>query len=261
MKKNKGWAFVNDLDILGNVLWEENEEGVESNEATEDFDMFGWKDEPVEETKVEWEKTPETTEETPAEAPAEAVEESKEEPKAEEGEDLDKWLDELLKSSNVVDDKVDEIKDAAEQAGDDNLVWLIDELQTALAEKNLTIEELQKQVEVSNNRYLSKFGNEEELSIYKWEIEKLQDNPRLMALVKYYKTDNEKVKPKLIQILSDMIYDMTWQDVSELLDEKDKASMSVLNTPTWDIPPIQEPTPAKEETLDYDNSINNILWI
>jgi len=35
---------------------------------------------------------------------------------------LDKWLDELLKSSNVVDDKVDEIKDAAEQAGDDNLV-------------------------------------------------------------------------------------------------------------------------------------------
>lgn len=260
MKKNKGWAFVNDLDILGDMFWEENKEG-EVLDETEDFDMFGWEDEVVEEVKVEWEETPEVTEEIPAEAPAEVGDETKEEPKAEEGEDLDKWLDELLKSSNVVDDKVDEIKDAAEVSGDDNLIGLVDELQTALAEKNLTIEELQKQVEVSNNRYLSKFGNEEELSIYKWEIEKLQDNPRLMALVKYHKTDNEKVKPKLIQILSDMIYDLTWQDISELMDDKDRASMSVLNTPTWDTPPIQEPKPIKEEPMDYDDSVNNILWL
>lgn len=80
-----------------------------------------------------------------------------------------------------------------------------------------------------------------------------------MALVKYGDTENEKIKPKVISILSDMIYKLTGQDVSMLLDEKDKANMSILNSPSSDNQPIQENKKPEEKNMDYDESINNIL--
>ncbi len=258
MKKWKGGAFVNDIDILWDI-WLDDPEETTSDESVEDIDVLG-------------NQTPDVVEpEVKAEEPVAPVEdatlatEDKPEPEApkdevKEGEDLDKWLDDLLKSNAETDDKVDEIKEVADESWNDSLIKLVDELQSLMAEKNLTIEELQKKVDVANNRYLSKFGWEEELSIYKPEIEKLQNNPRLMALVKFLDSDNEKVKPKLVSILSDMIFNLTWQDVSDLLDQKDKAALNVLNSWGSDSPIMQENKPEEEQDMSFEQSTNDILW-
>ena len=259
--KKKGWAFVNDLDILWDIALDDSEPTID--DTLDDTAVLPASDKPEEEVKAEEPKEPETPEpkvEEPVK-PEEPKVNEEEPKKSEEGEDLDKWLDELLKNNVDVEAKVDEVQKAAEESWDENLIKLVDELQTSLADKNLTIEELKKQLEVSNNRYLSKFGEEEELSIYKNEIQKLQDNPRLMALVKFNGTDNEKVKPKLVRILSDMLYDLTGQDVSDLLDQKDKAWLSILDTPSSDTPPIQEMKKEEEKNMDYEESVNNILGL
>ena len=255
MKKWKGWAYVSDLDILGDI-WLEDTDTTTTDESVEDIDVF-WKEDktPVEEPKVE----EVVVEEPKVEEPV-VVEETSTPDNKEGEEDIEKWLDDLLKSSTEVDNKVDEVKDAVQESWDENAMKLVDELQTLMAEKNLEIEQLKKQVDVSNNRYLTKFGEEEELSLYRPEIEKLQNNPRLMALIKYSDTENEKIKPKIVSILSDMIYKLTWQDVSDLLDEKDRAAINVLNTPASDNPPMNTPIPQEDKNVDYEESVNNILW-
>ena len=261
MQKKKGWAYSNDLDaisLLGDIGWDDEGTEVNDNEV-EDVDVFGTEDK-TPEVKPEPTPAPEVkTEDTTLPTPEPKSEEVSD--KKEGDEDLDKWLDDLLKSNAEVDDKVTEIKDAIEESWDDSTKQLVDELQTMIADKNLEIEQLKKQVDVTQSRYISKFGEWEELSIYKPEIEKLQNNPRLMALVKYGDTENEKIKPKVISILSDMIYKLTGQDVSMLLDEKDKANMSILNSPSSDNQPIQENKKPEEKNMDYDESINNILWL
>lgn len=261
MKKAKGWAFVNDIDVLGDIWLDDSEENADIDNSIDDIDVL-WNKEPtapvIEETAPVVEETVVTPEEEtkPDEKP-----EGEENEKGESDEDIEKWLDDLLKSQWEVDSKVDEVMDAAQDGWDESMVKLVSELQWLIVEKNMVIEELTKQVEVSQNRYLTKFWENEELSIYKQEIEKLQSNPRLMALVKYSDTDNEKIKPKLISILSDMIYKLTWQDVTDLLDKQDRASMSILNTPSSDSQPMEAQPEKKDENIGYDDSINNILWL
>lgn len=244
MKKTKGWTYVSDLDIFG----DEPEDTINEDPTVDDIDVLGdiKEDIPtvIEEPVVEQEVAPE--------APVESVEEVNKGDS--EIEDIDKWLDDLLKNATQVEQKADEVQAAAEATGDEELIKLVDDLQTMLAETKVENDELRKQVEISNNRYLNKFGSEEELSIYKGEIEKLQGNPKLMAFVKYFGTDNEKIKPKLISIAADFLYDLTGQDISSLIEEKDKAGLSILNAASSDSQMIPDTKVVEEAKDDYDDS-------
>jgi len=264
MKKQKGGAFVNDLDILGDVWFTEEPEAQE-DDSIDDIHVLGdWANQETktEEPKVE-PKAEEPVVEFKVEEPKVEPTEPKSEPEksatAEGEEDIDKWLDELLKNNAAVEEKIDEVKDAADATGDDTLIKVVDELQTLIAEKNLENEQLKKQVEVANNRYLEKFGWDEEFSIYKPEVEKLQNNPRLYAFVKYFGSQNEKIKPKLISIVSDFLFDLTGQDVSELLDNKDVNALGVLNIPGSDNQPMKANEVKEDKNMNYEESINDLF--
>lgn len=267
MKKSKGWAFISDLDVLWDI-GSDDEQTNWGDSIVDDIDVLGKEDktpEQVNEPEVIAEVIEDATKPVIEKVEEPVVEETTDvtkddESKVKEGEDLDKWLDDLLKSNAETDDKVEEIKDVVDASGDEHLKKLVDELQSSRAEDKLTIEELQKQVEIANSRYINKFWDEEELSIYKTEIEKLQNNPRLMALVKYFKTENEKIKPKLITILSDMLYDITWEDIADLLNKKDTNALSaVLNGWGSDSPLIDEINVEEDKPLNYEESRNNLF--
>lgn len=244
MKKTKGWTYVSDLDIFG----DDTADDVNVDPTVDDIDVLG----DVKEDTVPVPDVPEVPAVVAPEAPVESVDEvSKGDSEIE---DIDKWLDDLLKNATQVEEKVDEVQAAVEATGDEELIKLVDDLQTMLAETKVENDELKKQVEISNNRYLNKFGSEEELSIYKGEVEKLQGNPKLMAFVKYFGTDNEKIKPKLISIASDFLYDLTGQDISSLIEEKDKAGLSILNAAGSDAQMIPD-TKVMEDVEDtFDDS-------
>jgi hypothetical protein len=73
--------------------------------------------------------------------------------------------------------------------------------------------------------------------------------------------DTEKIKPKLVTILSDMIYNLTGEDISDLIDKKDRAGMSILNMPSSDNAPIDTVKQVEEKNIGFEDSINDVLGI
>lgn len=175
--------------------------------------------------------------------------------------DVDQIVDSLLENSSDVDDKVNEIKDEAETTGNDDLVRLIDELQELLVEKNQTIDELTKKNDFVSNKLADKYWDAENYAFYKWTIDKLENNQPLNMLVKFYDSDNDKAKEKVIWILSDMIFEKTWQDISELINTKQKDSVSSALTDIswwWE---LWTPDNSKDTDKVYnrDESITNLF--
>lgn len=184
---------------------------------------------PAEELETTPEATEETTEdvveETPAEeAPAEATEDVQW--AAEEEVDIDQLVADILGGSDEIDDKVEDIKDEAQSSGNEELLGMIDELQTLLAEKNQKIEELTKKNDITSGRLMDTYGDAENYSFYKPTIEKLENNPQLMMLVKNYDSENEKAQERVVSILADLISEKTWEDVSSLINTNQKNSVS-----------------------------------
>lgn len=184
---------------------------------------------PAEELETTPEATEETTEdvveETPTEeAPAEATEDVQW--AAEEEVDIDQLVADILGGSDEIDDKVEDIKDEAQSSGNEELLGMIDELQTLLAEKNQKIEELTKKNDITSGRLMDTYGDAENYSFYKPTIEKLENNPQLMMLVKNYDSDNEKAQERVVSILADLISEKTWEDVSSLINTNQKNSVS-----------------------------------
>lgn len=136
--------------------------------------------------------------------------------------DLDALIEEILNDANEVDDKVEEIKQEASSTGNEELLNMIDELQTLLAEKNQQIAELNKKDEITSGRLMDTYGDAENYSFYKGTINKLEENPQLMTLVKNFDSDNEKAQERVISILSDMIFEKTGEDVSQLINSNQK---------------------------------------
>ena len=81
--------------------------------------------------------------------------------------DLDALIEEILNDANEVDDKVEEIKQEASSTGNEELLNMIDELQTLLAEKNQQIAELNKKDEITSSRLMDTYGDAENYSFYK----------------------------------------------------------------------------------------------
>ena len=205
-----------------------------------DFDIFNdWEDvteesfdaeapaEELQSTPDETTEEPveETTEDVESEVPAETTEDVQE-PAAEEELDIDQLVADILGNSSEIDDKVEDIKDEAQSSGNEELLGMIDELQTLLAEKNQKIEELTKKNDITSGRLMDTYGDAENYSFYKPTIEKLENNPQLMMLVKNYDSTNERAQERVVSILADLISEKTWEDVSSLINTNQKNSVS-----------------------------------
>jgi len=228
----------------------------------EDTSMEEVTEAPAEELEVtpEEDVTEEVTEEITPDVSAEPVEEDVPEETPEDDVDIDALVAEILWSSSDVDDKVEEIKDEAQSSGNEELLGMIDELQTLLAEKNQKIEELTKKDEITSWRLMDTYWDAENYSFYKPTIEKLENNPQLMMLVKNFDSDNEKVQDRVVSILADLISEKTGEDVSSLINSNQKNSVAnALTDVDWGGVVWTPSSPEEEKDYNYDQSLNELF--
>lgn len=228
----------------------------------EDTSMDEVTEAPAEELEVtpEEDVTEEVTEEITPDVSAEPVEEDVPESNSEEDVDIDALVAEILWSSSDVDDKVEEIKDEAQSSGNEELLGMIDELQTLLAEKNQKIEELTKKDEITSGRLMDTYWDAENYSFYKPTIEKLENNPQLMMLVKNFDSDNEKVQDRVVSILADLISEKTGEDVSSLINTNQKNSVAnALTDVDWGGVVWTPSAPEEDAVFNRDQSLNELF--
>lgn len=228
----------------------------------EDTSMEEVTEAPAEELEVtpEEDVTEEVTEEEIPTAEADVpVEEDVPEETSDEV-DVDALVAEILWSTSDVDDKVEEIKDEAQSSGNEELLWMIDELQTLLAEKNQKIEELTKKDEITSGRLMDTYWDAENYSFYRPTIEKLENNPQLMMLVKNFDSTNEKAQERVVSILADLISEKTGEDVSSLINSNQKNSVAnALTDVDWGGVMGTPSIPEKDEVYNRDQSLNELF--
>lgn len=228
----------------------------------EDTSMEEVTEAPAEELEVtpEEDVTEEVTEET-QDVPAEPVEEDvPAETSDEEDIDVDSLISEILWDTSTIDDKVEDIKDEAQSSWNEELLWMIDELQTLLAEKNQKIEELTKKDEITSGRLMDTYGDAENYSFYKPTIEKLEWNPQLMMLIKNWDNENERAQERVVSILADLISEKTGEDVSSLINANQKSSVSnALTNVDWGGVMGTPSAPEEEKDFNYDQSLNELF--
>ena len=228
----------------------------------EDTSMEEVTEAPAEELEVtpEEDATEEVTEETP-EAPAdEPVEEDVPEETSWEDVDIDALVAEILWDASDIDDKVEDIKDEAQSSGNEELLGMIDELQTLLAEKNQKIDELTRKDEITSGRLMDTYGDAENYSFYKPTIEKLENNPQLMMLVKNFDSDNEKAQERVISILADLISEKTGEDVSSLINSNQKNSVAnALTDVDWGGVMGTPSMPEDDTPFNKEQSLNELF--
>ena len=232
------------------------------NDGQEEEVDFNSTDAPAEELEVtpEVDVTEDVTEEVPEEPVEEVEEDVPGELAAEEEIDVDQLVAEILWTTSDVDDKVEEIKDEASATGNEELLWMIDELQTLLAEKNQKIEELTKKDEITSGRLMDTYGDAENYSFYKPTIEKLENNPQLMMLVKNFDNDNEKAQERVVSILADLIFDKTGEDVSNLINANQKNSVAnALTDVDWGGVMGTPSMPEDDTPFNRDQSLNELF--
>lgn len=218
-------------------------------------------DAPAEELEVtpEEDVTEEVTEEEAPDVPAEPVEEDVPEETSDDI-DIDALVAEILWDASNIDDKVEDIKDEAQSSGNEELLWMIDELQTLLAEKNQKIDELTKKDEITSGRLMDTYGDAENYSFYKPTIEKLENNPQLMMLIKNFDSDNERAQERVVSILADLISEKTGEDVSSLINANQKNSVSnALTNVDWGGVVWTPSTPEEEKDFNYDQSLSELF--
>ena len=218
---------------------------------------------PAEELEVtpEEDVTEEMPESVPAEEPAAPVEEDVPIEAPDDDVDIDQLVAEILWSTSDIDDKVEDIKDEAQSSGNEELLGMIDELQTLLAEKNQKIEELTKKDEITSGRLMDTYGDAENYSFYKPTIEKLESNPQLMMLVKNFDSENERAQERVVSILADLISEKTGEDLSSLINSNQKNSVSnALPNVDWGWVVWNPAIPQQEWwDYDYDQSLNELF--
>lgn len=230
----------------------------------EDTSMEEVTEAPAEELEVtpEEDVTEEVTEEIvpTAEAEAPVEEDVPEETSEEEDIDVDALVAEILWNTSDVDDKVEEIKDEAQSSGNEELLWMIDELQTLLAEKNQKIEELTKKDEITSGRLMDTYWDAENYSFYKPTIEKLENNPQLMMLIKNFDSTNEKAQERVVSILADLISEKTGEDVSSLINRNQKNSVAnALTDVDWGGVMGTPSMPEEDEVYNRDQSLTELF--
>lgn len=241
-----------------------------------DFDIFNDVDEtgndleatdaPAEEletdTSSEWDVVDEVLDEAPAESSeSDEVTEDVQDTESEEEVDIDQLVADILWDATDIDDKVEDIKDEAQTSWNEELLGMIDELQTLLAEKNQKIEELTKKDEITSWRLMDTYWDAENYSFYRPTIEKLESNPQLMMLIKNWDSSNEKAQERVVSILADLISEKTGEDVSSLINSSQKNSVSnALTSVDWGGVVWTPSAPIEEEKdYNYDQSLNELF--
>lgn len=103
---------------------------------------------------------------------------------------------------------------------------LRDEISSITTDRNI----LQKENNILNEKLMSRVWDDSNLWIYKWIITNLESNPKLMMLVKHlWNTDSDTIKQKLTWVVTDILFDLTWEDVSDLIN-KDQSSKILSST-------------------------------
>jgi len=228
----------------------------------EDTSMEEVTEAPAEELEVtpEEDVSEEVTEEAQDVPASEEVVEDVPEETSEWDIDVDQLVAEILWNTSDIDDKVEDIKDEAQASGNEELLWMIDELQTLLAEKNQKIDELTKKDEITSGRLMDTYGDAENYSFYKPTIEKLENNPQLMMLVKNFDSDNERAQERVVSILADLISEKTGEDVSSLINANQKNSVSnALTNVDWGGVMWTPSAPTEEQDFNYDQSLNELF--
>lgn len=175
---------------------------------------------------------------------------------------FDAMVNELLRQGEELEQQVQEVSDVAEDLDNPELMQVISTLQDMVAENKVTIDEVSKERDVRKNKYMERYGEDTDMSVYKPEITILEENPKLRSLLKYWNNGNEKVAEKVTKLLSDLFYDRTWQDISQILEEKDRtAASAVLNNAPSETELSPDLEPEEEDEITRDDSVNNILWI
>ena len=243
-----------DFDLFGGQL---DEETPETSVVEEDLFGGALDSEPVEEETVAAPEEAEPVEE----ATTEEADTTVDEVVADADElDAETIINELLWQQAEVDDKVEEIKDEAENSGNNELLSMIDELQSLLIEKNQLIDELTKKDEITSSKLMDKYWDAENYSFYKDTIDALESNPKLNMLVKYINSDNEKMQERVIGILSDLLTEKTWEDVNALINSNQKSAVSNALTDVNGWGEVAAPALDEEDKpLTYDESINNLF--
>lgn len=174
--------------------------------------------------------------------------------------DIDQLVADILWNASDIDEKVEDIKDEAQSSGNEELLGMIDELQTLLAEKNQKIDELTKKDEITSGRLMDTYWDAENYSFYKPTIEKLENNPQLMMLVKNFDSDNEKAQERVVSILADLISEKTGEDVSSLINSNQKNNVSnALTNVDWWWEVGNPAAPEEEKDFDYNESLNELF--
>lgn len=247
-----------DLDIFGDDAGEVSEEARETDAKT--MDIFG-EDAEEEASKAEDSKEGEGEaasadgEGEPdwasifggsSEASTEGEEGKEGEAVVAEGDEtLDPEIDDLLKQAEAAEEK-DERDD------------VISELRKRLVDQQVELDAASRQKDILNEKLMASAASDTELGMYKDVIGKLESNPKLRALVRYADSSEEPSKNRAINILAEMLEDMTGQDISTLLDktrtDKAKAALGSQGSAT------QASTKKDEEKdMDYDESVSS-LW-
>lgn len=240
MATGKGQFLNADLDIFWDDL-PESEEGTTESADDASMDIFWWAlDE--EETS-----TPDAEEEAVVE---ETTEEPTEEEETTEGneEELDVDLEKLF----------EEIENAA--SDDSETLQLVDELRKEVADLSTQNAILQKKNDSLNEKLMEQVWTDSNMWMYKWVIDKLEENPKLMVLVKNFGNTDDKIKQRLTWIVSDIIFDLTWQDISEMLDQAQSTKITSLMGAWWkEAPAPVKESKEKEEPMDYEESISSLF--
>lgn len=254
-----------DLDIFGDE-WDV------ADSSSADIDVFGdmWGEEESSsgdsDDKDNGETTPST--ETPSSENKADGESNDNDGSNEEGtdksqEDLDAEIKKLLWLDEEASNTVDDIKSKAQaEEASTELLNMIDSLQTQLAEKDSVINSIQKKLDVVNERLMSTVWDYEWLAISKDIIDKIDQNPKLKVLVKYFGNDNPTMKTKITSILSDLVHEVTWEDISEMISTAEKNKInSALWSSNWSYAPSAPARPAdtKDEDMSYEESIDKLF--
>jgi hypothetical protein len=144
----------------------------------------------------------------------------------------------------------EDLEKGAEKNGNDaKFMKLLDEAQSAAVERDLTIAQLTKKNEILERRLMESSGSDAETAPYRKLIEKVDAEPRLNAVVRLWGEDNERAKSRLTSLLSELVKDVTGEDVSDLLhDQQKKKALSVMDD--------RRSTGARDESKKEPTEVN-----
>jgi len=126
--------------------------------------------------------------------------------------------------------------------------------------KDSEIMVLKKRCDALQEKIMSGSDSETDWKIYEPLVKKLEEQPKLMILSKLWGSTDEKAKTRMIRTASELLTELTGQDVSELIDSKAKdAVIGLTKRPSGK---ASEEADEEKEKAEYDEDepeVNKIM--